>query len=59
MESITGNIYTYQMGRIQVKSSQGDSYGMVIYNYDSNDILNWATKNEQKKQWQKNIMNCM
>ena len=54
-----GKIYMDKMGRFPVKYSWEDIYTIVRYNYDSNYILTWAMKNKQKKQWQKNIRNCM
>jgi hypothetical protein len=39
MEELNGMISTDQAGRFPVKSSKGNSYIMVLYNYDSNGIL--------------------
>ena len=59
VEEMTGKIYTDQVVQFQVKYSGGSSYDMLIYDYESNEILTQAIKNEQNKQWQKNTRNCM
>jgi hypothetical protein len=35
----TGQIYTDQTGRFPTTSSRGNKYIMILYDYDSNDIL--------------------
>jgi hypothetical protein len=35
----TGQIYTDQTGRFPITSSRGNKYIMILYNYESNDIL--------------------
>jgi hypothetical protein len=35
----SGQIYTDQTGRFPVVSSKGNKYTMILYDYDSNDIL--------------------
>jgi hypothetical protein len=47
MEELNGIISTDQTGRFPVKSSNGKSYIMVLYNYDSNGIL--ATTMKSRK----------
>ena len=32
-------IYTYQMGKLPMASSQGNKYVLIIYVYNANDIL--------------------
>ena len=44
MEQITGQIYTNHMVPLLVKYIRGNRYVMVLYNYDSNEILTWAMK---------------
>jgi hypothetical protein len=34
-----GQIYTDQTGRVPVASSKGNKYIMILYDYDSNDIM--------------------
>ena len=53
VEEMTGKIYTDQVVQFQVKYSGGSSYDMLIYDYESNEILTQAIKNKQNKQWQK------
>jgi hypothetical protein len=47
MEELNGMISTDQTGRFPVKSSNGKSYIMVLYNYDSNGII--ATTMKSRK----------
>jgi hypothetical protein len=47
MEELNGVISTDQTGQFLVKSSNGKSYIMVLYNYDSNGIL--ATTMKSRK----------
>ena len=49
VEEITSEIYTYQKLILPVKSSQGSSYVVVLYDYESNDILTWSMKNQTKE----------
>ena len=37
----------------------GNSYEMVLCDYDSNYILTRSMKTDQKNQWQKNTRKCM
>lgn len=46
----TGKIYTDQTGRFPVKSSRGNQYILVAYDYDSNAILTEPLKNRQGKE---------
>ena len=41
--------YTDLTGRFPYRSSQGNEYILVGYNYDGNDILAEAIKNRQTK----------
>jgi hypothetical protein len=43
----TGRIYTDQTGCFPVRSSQGNNYILVAYDYDSNAILTEPLKNRQ------------
>jgi hypothetical protein len=43
----TGRIYTDQTGRFPVRSSQGNNYILVAYDYDSNVIITEPLKNRQ------------
>ena len=40
----TGKIYTDQTGRFPVRSSTGNQYIMILYDYDSNAIMSEALK---------------
>ena len=46
---MTGGVYADHTGRFSVKYSQGNIYVMVIYDYDSSDILMRAIKNRTKE----------
>ena len=46
---MTGKIYMNQTIQFPVKSSQGNSSAIVLYNYDSNDILTRYMKNRTKE----------
>ena len=43
----TGKVYTAQTRRFPVRSSAGNHYNLVLYNYDSNAILTEALKTRQ------------
>jgi hypothetical protein len=43
----TGRLYTDQTGRFPVRSSRGNNYILVAYDYDSNAILTEPLKNRQ------------
>ena len=43
----TGKVYTDQTGRFTVRSSAGNQYILVLYDYDSNAILTEAIKTRQ------------
>ena len=43
----TGKVYTDQTGRFSVRSSVGNQYILVLYDYDSNAILTEALKTRQ------------
>ena len=49
VEYITGEIYTGQTVQFTVKFSRVNSYGMVINDYDSNDILTRAVRSQTKE----------
>ena len=52
---MTGNMYTNHKVWFPGKSSQDNSYLMILYDYDSNFILMQAIKIEQKNQWNEYI----
>ena len=43
----TGKVYTNQTGRFTVRSSAGNQYILVLYDYDSNEIMTEALKTRQ------------
>ena len=49
VEEITGKIYKYQMSRFPVKYSQGNSYVMVIYDYEIKFYLNAGHEKPNKR----------
>ena len=54
---MTGKVYKDQAVRFPVKYSWGKSYVMLLYNYDSNDMLTQAMKNQTKESMTENIRN--
>ena len=59
VEEIKGDRYTGQMEQFPDKYIWGNSYEMVLCDYDSNYILTRSMKTDQKNQWQKNTRKCM